>query len=226
MTFLRAVVFAGLSGLAALPGMAKDGKAVPVEPVQSTPADDQPSCAFTDAILGLAQDTLDTRSQLNGFATRRFGTLEAYLILHYAGLSFEDGLALLQRVISQERRPPYTADQLLANYLVRHLGVEKGGLARLGEDPVKVFASLGPQGGERAILLADNGRSYFELIKQVRGRPDLAPDLDRSFASGKGGRPVVLLDASDEVKLSIARYAEAADELPMAARFFLPAGRT
>jgi hypothetical protein len=169
----------------------------------------QPACAFAPDILSLAETILAGRTDLPNLQSRRFGAEAAYLILHYGAPDADQITALLASIDGVP-----AAGDLIAALAVSRDGVPAG-LATLDPDPLRAFAMAGPS-ARRAILLADDGLTYFTLLAQTLANPDLAPLLPPNAPLGTDVLALVT-DQPDATLLALSQSAAAAGFLRPAA---------
>jgi len=169
-------------------------------------------CGEAERIVALSERVIDARGDMGRFRPGRVGGMAAVLMVNYGDLDDAEALALFERLRS-EGRPYTTVDDLETAYLINRRGV-MAGLSHGGQDPVDGFAKANFS-TRRAILLADNGESFFDLLAQVKARPDLWEEFERSWFHGNTIH-ALLLDQPDAVRREIAERAEAAGELAIA----------
>jgi hypothetical protein len=128
----------------------------------------QGSCPEAPMIRSLAQTILEGRVDLPGLRARHIGAEAAYLEMHYGQLTDAEALALVSPFIGQSM--PGGTD--LAVALTVSVNGAEAGLALIDADPVRAFAMAGPS-TRRAVLLADTGKTYFELLAMASARPEL-----------------------------------------------------
>ena len=170
------------------------------------------SCDEAEQIVALSERVIDARGDIGGFGARRVGGMAATLIVNYGDPEEGAALALFERLRS-EGRAYSTVDDLETAYLIAQHGVIAG-LSHGGRDPVEAFAGA-QYSARRAILLADAGESFFDLLAQVKARPDLWEAFERSWFHGNTLH-VLVLDQPEDVRMEIAERAEAAGELAIA----------
>lgn len=171
-------------------------------------------CTDQTVILDLAERILAQRGDLAGFAPPRFGTLAAYIWLHYRDPPVDEALVRLAGIGAGERRPPRGLEDMRAAYAVSRLGIDAGFQA-VELDPVDAIARSSPVVW-RAVVLADEGAGFFDLVEQVRADASRAATFDPVFADGMTVA-AALADLDDEAKRRIAGQAEARGALSMAA---------
>ncbi|MCG6901880.1 MAG: hypothetical protein LJE68_04290, partial [Rhodobacter sp.] len=167
-----------------------------------------------DSIIMLADRILADRHMAEGFSGHSFGPLAAYLKLRVEDMGARAGLALLDSVGADERRPPRNLPELRLMFAIAKLGVD-GGLSVTGDTPAASLAGH-PFMVPRQVALADGGASFFRLLAAVRADPGLAEAFDKSYIQGQYVA-ALLLDQGDDFKLEFANHAEAAGELALAA---------
>ncbi|MCB1342050.1 MAG: hypothetical protein KDK24_13490 [Pseudooceanicola sp.] len=170
-------------------------------------------CTQAPQILDLSERILAQRASLPGFAPANFGGTAMYLWLHYANPDPNTAMARFQSVAAQARRPPRDLLALSQVWAVATLGVEQG-FAALRVDPVTGVAQ-GDTDLWRQVILADDGATFFALLRQIRANPALQPRFDNNWRGG-WTIPALLSDLEDSRKLKIARRAEEAGEIGFA----------
>ncbi|MDU9005488.1 hypothetical protein [Sedimentitalea todarodis] len=165
-------------------------------------------------IHDLADRIISEKARAEGFSGHSFGAAAAYLSLRYSDADLDPGMSLLARVKGGTRRPPRGLEQVQLAFAISKLGVEQGIIA-VGRSTVDAFADYSPA-IIRQILLADAGESFFRLLAEVRADSTLAENFEARYYDGLGVHGWVL-DQSDDFKLRLARNAEAAKELALAA---------
>ena len=170
-------------------------------------------CTFRPQILDLADRILAGRTELPGFSPASFGSEAAYLTLRYGEYSTSQGLRFLHNVDTEGRRPPRNLANLTTTYAISRLGAIAG-LSLGGGDPLNRFLDARPS-VVRAIILADSGQSYFDLLQQVNDDPELAarPTMGY-FRNLQAARSII--DQSDDFKLAFAQLAESRGEAALA----------
>lgn len=176
---------------------------------------DRPLCGPHRAtILDLADRIISDRPQAKRFSQRHFGTAASYLKLRYDDLDFASGLDLMDRVQGGTQRQAHGLKEVRLAFAISKLGVVEG-LKTDDRPAVEIFADFSPI-VIRQILLADAGATFLELLAAVRSSPDLVKGFDARYFNGLGVHNWVV-DQSDDFKLTLARNAEAAGELGVAA---------
>ncbi|WP_298822499.1 hypothetical protein [uncultured Roseibium sp.] len=176
---------------------------------------DQSSCGPHRAtILDLADRIISERPRVKRFSQRHFGTAATYLKLRYDDLGMAAGLELLDHVQAGTQRQAQGLTNVRLAFAISKSGVEEG-LKADDRPAVEIFADFSPV-VMRQILLADAGATFFELLTAVRNSPDLVKGFEARYFSGLGVHNWVV-DQSDDFKLTLARNAEGAGELGVAA---------
>ena len=164
-----------------------------------------------DLLVDMASEVLAKRGQLKGFAGRRIGGDAAYFLLRYGANRADELTGPLQA-----GRPYADADELFMAQRITALGPK--GTALWGEDPRDVLMSaFWPV--QRAILLLDNGQTFFDIIRQIEADPDRAEQFSRTWFFG-ANLHAILTDQPPEVLEKIAKRAEADGHLVVAASLF------
>jgi hypothetical protein len=163
-------------------------------------------CGHEDRIAAMARDVLAARADLTGFAPRQVGALPAYLLLHYGGLADAEARALLDGLVAERVRE--AADLADARAIATD-GVTMW-QARRGLADAEAIART-DMAARRAILLADDGATFFRLLAAAPpGDPALGILLQGP------GILALLTDQPDDRLLAIAVQAEAAGALKAA----------
>ncbi len=164
----------------------------------------QDRCESTGDIVTLARTILEDRDTLTRLARRQFGTEAAYMMLHYYGMDDSDATDLMAQLMTE---PIRDLDELNATMLMSRFGIDAG-LQAIDPDPVRAFAMAG-RSVRRALLLADNGQSYFDLLRRAIDTPAFDPRLPPQTVAGIDLIAYVS-NQPDDVLLTIAQTAEAA----------------
>ena len=190
---------------------------------------DQPDVALSDGIAGgaiadtcgphrdtivrVADQILADRVGLSGFSPRNYGSLAVYLKLRQQDMGLSQGMALLNSFGESRRQTPRHVDGMRMHFAIAEQGVDAG-LRVNGETAVMQFAQ-GEFLTDRQIILMDAGKSYFRLLAAARADAAASEKLDNRFFAGMN-LAGLLLDQSDEFKLTFAKRAIAAGEIVMA----------
>lgn len=167
-----------------------------------------------DLLIQLAAEILSKRGELTGFTGGRVGGDAAYFMLRYAKMDAADAMSLLQT----GRRPYSEADDLIAAHRVTVLGPTS---PFLGHDP-RDYLMLGTSGYlsvQRAILLSDNGKTYFDLVKAIEADVRRAEEFRSSWRDGSSLH-TLLTDQPPEVLRQIAQRSEHDGHLAVAASLY------
>lgn len=160
------------------------------------------SCQYSDLITYSAEQVLEVRPELPGLSKRSVGADAAYFLIHYAKDSDDQAERILAELLTNKVRG---ADDLALSYRIARHGIEAG-LARFDTDPSAILERTMPS-ALRAILLVDHGKHYFDLSQQV-------PRNKRYYFLRTAA---LVADQSDQFKRNLAKNAEAAGELVLAA---------
>lgn len=164
-----------------------------------------------DLLVEMARDVIEKRADLPGLSGRNTGGDAAYLLLRHDAMTAEniaDALAA--------GRPYAKAEELFLAQRITELGPE--GTQMWGADPRDVLISaFWPV--QRAILLLDNGETYFDLVQKIQADPARADKFNRTWFYGTNLH-ALLTDQPVEVLQDIARRAEAHGHLVVAASLY------
>ncbi len=163
----------------------------------------QETCAEAPRIVDLAGAIIDGRADLSGLHKRRYGAEAVYLALHYGGMDEEAARARLAELAADGVAE---AREVLAILVITRDGVEAG-LAVIDPDPVRAFAEATVP-VRRAVLMADDGASYFRLMRAAESRPELAERVSLALAGG-GELVQLTADMPDEALAQVIAAAEA-----------------
>jgi hypothetical protein len=163
----------------------------------------QDQCAKTPDIVELATTILQDRPMTGRLEQRPIGVEAAYLLIHYGDL---DRTAIAAMLADLTAGSAAGAADLSAAYQIAQTGTADG-LSVIDPDPVRAFAMAG-QSVRRAILLVDNGQTYFDLL--ARASADAAFEALLSSQTRLGLDLTALVsDQSDDALLALSQMAEA-----------------
>ena len=171
-------------------------------------------CPERDQLLDLAGRILTQRTDIKGFGSANFGTEAAYLILRYTNPTTEAGLRMLEQFAKTGRRPPRQIDDLALTFAISTAGVDQG-FRMAGQDRLEGFAN-GNTDVWQAIIRADNGVTFFDLVYQVRSDDRLAKIFEQNYLGGNTLMSV-FVGMDDAALVQISQLAEAAGEFRLAA---------
>ncbi len=163
------------------------------------------SCTHADKIVEGAWVALSARPDIEGFRGARAGLDAAYLLLRYgeSAPGFTDSVF---SALEQGRRPHPQREDLRLTYDIWRLGPEEA-LAR-HPDPVAAVVA-GWWSVKRAVILADGGVTFLQMMDEAAARDDLDPLFvtERIWAPTTAG---YLTDQSDAFKSDLAARAQEA----------------
>lgn len=171
--------------------------------VMAGPVRAEETCAAAPRINEMARAIIEGRAGLSGLHQRRFGAEAVYLALHYGGMDESAGRALLAELAAANVTD---AREVLAVLTMAREGAEAG-LAVIDPDPVRAFAEASVP-VRRALLWADDGASYFRLMREAEARPDLAERVGQ-FLAGGGEMATLTADMDDATLGKVVALAEA-----------------
>ncbi|WP_428515614.1 hypothetical protein [Roseovarius sp.] len=164
-----------------------------------------------DLLLDMATEVIDSRADLPGLSGRSTGGDAAYLLLRYGGMNAQD----LTKALAAGRPYSHTEELFLAQRITQ-LGPE--GTKMWGADPRDVLISaFWPV--QRAILLLDDGDTYFDLVRQIEADPARAEKFKSTWFYG-ANLHALLTDQPVEVLQDTARRAEGDGHLVVAASLY------
>lgn len=170
----------------------------------------QDACVHAPLIRQMAQTVIEKRTDLPRLMQARYGDLSAFYAIEYGGA---DAAEVFDNLRAEGQRPPRLLDDLQWAYvLFQPDGLQMWrvrGEAGVREVPVLQPSTL------RALLLADNGMTYFEQLALARADETLAPRFNGMNPFGMHVA-IAVSDQPVDVRLAIAQNAEAAGELWMA----------
>ena len=151
-------------------------------------------------LLGeMASEIILKRQNLTGFGPRHYGGHAAYLMLRSGRMN---EIQLVNAI--DEGRKPRGFDSLLMAHRIATLG--PGGVEQWGDDPRDILISA-DESVERAILLLDQGETYFDIVRQIQADPNYAETFNTRWMRGFGLYHLVI-DQTEDVLKKIAKRAE------------------
>lgn len=170
-----------------------------------------------DLLLDMSAEILEHRGGLKGFTPRRIGGDAAYFALKYGAMDEQEISAKLQN-----GRAYYAPESILLSARITGLGA--GRIDEWGNDPREVLIE-GEYSLHRAIVLLDNGKTYFRLLDDINSDEGWAERYKSRWLLGANLYALVT-DQPQEVLREIAENAEDHGYLNLAAPLFalLPEG--
>ncbi len=162
-------------------------------------------------LLDMSAEILARRSALDGFAPGHFGGAAGYLMLRYGDMAPEAVFAALR-----EGRAYRQVDEMALAHRIATLG--PAGVDRWGIDPAEALIGSG-LAVRRAILLLDDGETFFGIIDRIAADPGLDARFREAWLDG-AGLHAVLTDQPPAVLGAIAARAEARGELQVAGSLY------
>lgn len=174
--------------------------------------DSPTSCGHEDTLRHMARRIVTTRSSLSRSTSARYGADAAYLLMHYDQLSTADSIALIDQ-LKTEGDPAPGVDSLMAAFVTARSLVTPDSL--FDNTQLRDLLLRGDQHLIRAVIMLDEGASFFATLKKIRSQPDLAAKQVKLF-----WLPAIIMDRSEAFRIQVAEQAIAASEYAIAARIF------
>lgn len=164
-----------------------------------------------DLLVDMASEILAVRGELKGFSGSSVGGDAAYFLMRYGIMDAAKALDALQT-----GRPYRQADDLVIAHRITALGPT--GVALWGGEPTDILiAAHWPV--QRAILLLDNGDTYFNIVREIGADAKLAEQFASIWLNGVSLH-AVLTDQPPDVLQQIAERAESDGHFAVAASLY------
>lgn len=126
----------------------------------------------------MATEIISNRQNLKKFGPSQFGGDAAYLMMRSGRMNE------IQLVNAMgDGRKPRGFDSLLMAHRIATLG--PGDVEKWGNDPRDILISA-DESVERAILLLDQGETYFDIVRQIQADPNYAETFNTRWMRGVG----------------------------------------
>jgi hypothetical protein len=147
----------------------------------------------------MASEIIFERQNLTGFGPAQYGGHAAYLMLRSGRMN---EIQLVNAI--GEGRKPRGFDSLLMAHRIATLGPR--GVEQWGDDPRDILISA-DESVERAILLLDQGETYFDIVRQIQADPNYVETFNTRWMRGVGLYRLVI-DQTEDILKQIAERAE------------------
>ena len=147
----------------------------------------------------MSSEIILERQNLTGFGPRVYGGYAAYLMLRSGNMN---EIQLVNAI--GEGRKPRGFDSLLMAHRIATLGPL--GVDQWGDDPRDILISA-DESIERAILLLDQGETYFDIVRQIQADQNYAEKFNTRWMGGYGLYRLVI-DQTEDILEQIAERAE------------------
>lgn len=156
------------------------------------------------AIIKFANNLINSRTNLKGFRPKSVGTTEAYLLIGYQNLNYDEAKILFKNLKSF-KTPRYLNSVEIA------FEINQNGIQSIKDNLDWVQRTITDPSSLRALILMDGGITYLNLINKYR------TSLNESFDGAELTRPKAVYraisDQTDDFKLEFAELAELTGEV-------------